>query len=413
MARKFTGSPLLRQVRSRTSLEAAWRVIEENGRFSKSETVRTEIAAFHEKAFGKLTSLAGRLQRGTFTFPPSRAVPIPKGNKKDRMAFRPIVLATVEARIVQRSILGVLTSIDDLHPYFQNPHSFGGIKKAVGQDLAAVPAAIHGVLAAIGNGAAYVSCADISGFFTRIPKSTVSGIIAAVVRDPDFMALFSDAVKVELSNMADLRERAEKFPIHDIGVAQGNSLSPLLGNLILHEFDRVMNEGDCRCIRYIDDFIVLAPTRKAAVARMQRAKTHLAGLGMSLSPEKTHAEPRSVMDGFDFLGIELVNGLIRPSAKAQRKFITSLEATMKESGKAFRARRTGEALPKTQSLLGTLRRVDGAIQGWGRHYRFCNDAAAFATLDGTITRLIREYIGFYTSERLSADDAGRQSLIGI
>ncbi len=409
----MAGSPLLKEVRSRTNLERAWRVIEDNGRFSKSETVRSEIEAFRERAFNKLRSLGDKLRRGTFRFPPARAVPILKGNKKDRASFRPIVLAPVEARIVQRSILGVLTDVEDLRPYFRNPNSFGGIKKAEGQELAAVPAAIQEVLSAIGDGAAYVSCADISGFFTRISKSAVTGIISDVVRDDDFMALLTDAVRVELSNMAELRERADKFPIHDIGVAQGNSLSPLLGNVILHDFDRIMNEGDCRCIRYIDDFIVLAPTRRAAAARMRVAARHLAGLGMSLSPEKTHAEPRGVADGFEFLGIELRNGLIRPSPKAQQRLITSIGETLDDSAAAFRARRRGTALLKSQSLLGTLRRVDGAIQGWGRHYRFCNDEVAFEALDAAVTRLIRGYLGAYAGEREASCDDGRRTLLGI
>jgi RNA-directed DNA polymerase len=241
----------------------------------------------------------------------------------------------------------------------------------------------------------------------------VTDIIAGVVRDDAFMALLQDAVRVELSNMAELRERAEKFPIHDIGVAQGNSLSPLLGNVILSDFDRIMNEGDCRCIRYIDDFIVLAPTRKAAAARMRLAKRLLAGLGMSLSPEKTHTEPRGVADGFEFLGIDLRNGLIRPSAKSQQKFITSVGETLGNGTTAFRAFRRGEPLPKAQSLLGTLRRVDGAIQGWGRHYRFCNDEAAFAALDTAVERLIRDYLGIYSDERKAADVDGRRSLLGI
>jgi RNA-directed DNA polymerase len=409
----MAGSALLKEVRRGASLERAWRVIEDNGRFSKSETVRTEIEAFRENASSKLRSLGDRLRRDTFRFPPARAVPIPKGNKKDRASFRPIVLATVEARIVQRSILGVLTDVEDLKPYFRNPNSFGGIRKAEGQDLAAVPAAIREVLLAIGDGAAYVSCADISGFFTRISKSAVTGIIAGVVRDDAFMALLQDAVRVELSNMAELRERAEKFPVHDIGVAQGNSLSPLLGNVILSDFDRIMNDGDCRCIRYIDDFIVLAPTRRAAAARMRLASRHLAGLGMSLSPEKTHAEPRGVADGFEFLGIDLRNGLIRPSAKSQQKFITSLGETLGNGTAAFRALRRGTPLPKSQSLLSTLRRVDGAIQGWGRHYRFCNDEATFAALDAGVERLIRDYLGIYSDERKAADVDGRRSLLGI
>lgn len=409
----MTGSLLLKEVRKHASVERAWRVIEDNGRFSKSETVRSEIEAFRENASSKLRSLADRLRRGTFRFPPARAVPIPKGNKKDRASFRPIVLATVEARIVQRSILGVLTDIEDLKPFFRNPNSFGGIRKVEGQDLAAVPAAIREVLSAVGDGANFVSCADISGFFTRISKTAVTGIIAEVVRDDAFMALLDDAIRVELSNMAELRERAEKFPIHDIGVAQGNSLSPLLGNVILSDFDRIMNEGDCRCIRYIDDFIILAPTRRAAAARMRLASRHLAGLGMSLSPEKTHTEPRGVADGFEFLGIDLRNGLIRPSAKSQQKFITSLGETLDGSASAFRILRQGGPLQKSQSLLATLRRADGAIQGWGRHYRFCNDEATFAALDAAVTRMIRDYLGIYADERRGAGDDSRRSLLGI
>lgn len=409
----MSGSPLLKRVRSGRSLESAWRVIEGNGRFSKSETVRSEIETFRDKASLKLRSLSDRLRRGSFRFPPARAVPIPKGDKKDRGNFRPIVLATVEARIVQRSILGVLTDISELQPFFRNPNSFGGIRKSEGQELAAVPAAIHEVLAAIGKGAAYAVCADINGFFTCIPKSAVTDIIGTVVGDPDFMSLFSDAVKVELSNMAEMRERAERFPIHDIGVAQGNSLSPLLGNVILHAFDSVMNEGDCRCIRYIDDFIVLGPTRKAVAARMKLARKHLGALGMTLSEEKTHAEPQGVTDGFEFLGIELTNGLIRPTAKAQRRLLQSLDDMMKESASSFRALRNGTTLPKSQSFLGTFRRFDGAVQGWGRHYWFCNDRATFARLDAEIDAKIRRFIGIYADERKSTREVDRRCLLGI
>jgi RNA-directed DNA polymerase len=77
-------------------------------------------------------------------------VPIPKPGKKD---IRPIVLADVETRIVQRSILDVLLGVDALQPFFRNPHSFGGIKRQKDDSLAAVPAAIKAVLDAIGAGA--------------------------------------------------------------------------------------------------------------------------------------------------------------------------------------------------------------------------------------------------------------------
>src|SRR3954452_14314270 len=108
--------------------------------------------------------------------------------------------------------------------------------------------------------------------------------------------------------MAELRELAAQFPIEDIGVAQGNSLSPLLGNMLLHEFDEQMNAGDCQSKRYIDDFIVLGPTAASVSSRMRLAKRLLAAHRMEISSDKSSVEPICIEDGaVEFLGIELVN----------------------------------------------------------------------------------------------------------
>jgi RNA-directed DNA polymerase len=241
---------LRKEVRSLKHLERAWRVIEENGRYSKSESVKKEINAFQERANTSLRSISGRLCRDSFVFPPARGIPIPKQGRARSQSFRPIVLATVESRIVQRAILDALVTVPALKPYFVNPYSFGGIKKAGEGSLAAVPAAIQAVLDALGDGAQFVVCADINSFFTRISKTAVTRIIASAIDDPSFMTLFEQAIHVELANLAELREKASAFPTHDIGVAQGNALSPLLGNIILSDFDEAMNEGDCTCLRH-------------------------------------------------------------------------------------------------------------------------------------------------------------------
>jgi hypothetical protein len=62
-----------------------------------------------------------------------------------------------------------------------------------------------------------------------------------------------------------------------------------------------------------------------------------------------------------------------------------------------------------QALLGTLKRADGIIQGWGKHYRFCNDQPCFEILDRKVDVLIREYLGFYGVERRRTDE-GRACL---
>ena len=406
----------MKRVRGVRHLERAWRVIEENARTSKSEDVKKEIEAFRENASRNLKSLCTRLVKGTFKFPAATGIPIAKidkDGKKNKARFRPIVLANVESRIVQRAILDVLLGIPELQKYIHTPHSFGGIRKLSEDGLAAVPAAIKHVLVSIEQGARFVAFADITSFFTRIPKSLVTDIVAKAAQDDQFMGLFRKAIHVELSNMAELREKADAFPIGDIGVAQGNSLSPLLGNIILFEFDRQMNAGDCRCIRYIDDFIILAPTRAAAGARMRKSISILATHKMELSKEKSSKEPLPITASFEFLGIELNNGLIRPTSKAQLKHLNSLKKIFDESAKAIREHKPGARFERSKSLTFTLRRVDGMCQGWVKHYRFCNDRNIFENLDKRISEMIGSFIGNYLSAIKRAGEDERRSLLGV
>ena len=381
-----------------------------NGFSSKSPVVQKEIRQFDEDAYGKLRSLQARLVHGSFEFLPARGVPILKPGKKD---IRPLVVAGVETRIVQRALLDTLQGIAQLQTHFRNPNSFGGIKRGETDELAAVPAAIKAVLDAIGSGGCYVACADITAFFTRISKSAVGELIAGVVDDPELMALFRRAIHVELSNLAALREHAERFPTEDIGVAQGSALSPLLGNVILAEFDRRMNDGECRCLRYIDDFIVLGPSSAAVMARMRLSKQILSGLGMALSPGKTSQNAISVTKGFEFLGIELNNGFIRPAAKARAKFLASVRDTFGEGRKALVGYRNGQPLAKSSALLGTLKRVDGVVQGWGKHYKFCNDERCFSNLDAELGKLIDDYLGFYRNERRCVAANQAPAMLGV
>jgi RNA-directed DNA polymerase len=384
--------------------------VRSNGFASKSPVVQKEIRHFDEDSYGKLRSLQGRLVRGSFEFLPARGVPIPKAGKND---IRPLVVAGVETRIVQRAILDTLQGVVPLQGYFRNPTSFGGIKRGETDELAAVPAAIKAVLDSIGSGGTYVACADITAFFTRISKSAVAELIAGVVDDPELIALFRKAIHVELSNLAALREHAERFPTEDIGVAQGSALSPLLGNIILADFDHRMNDGECRCLRYIDDFIVVGPSSAAVMARLRLSKQILSGLGMALSPGKTSQQAIPVTKGFEFLGIELNNGLIRPAAKARTKFLASVRDTFDEGRKALVGYRNGQPLAKSSALLGTLKRVDSVVQGWGKHYRFCNDEQCFENLDAELGKLIGAYLGFYGHERRSAASSRVPAMLGV
>ena len=54
------------------------------------------------------------------------------------------------------------------------------------------------------------------------------------------------------------------------------------------------------------------------------------------------------------------------------------------------------------------------MQGWGKHYRFCNDAKCFEQLDQQVSTLIKQYLAAYRRERERTDAAlGRWRILGI
>jgi RNA-directed DNA polymerase len=171
-------------------IEDAWLAIKRNARTSKSKDTRDEIAAFEANLTSNLRRLSRELQQNRFVFPPARGVKIPK-DKKNKSGFRPLVVAKVESRIVQRAVHDVLVSVPAIEKFVHTPYSFGGIKKKKDDDLAAVPAAIRAVLDAIGAGCKFVIRSDTEKFFTRIPKSIVTEIVAKAVADDEFTELFS------------------------------------------------------------------------------------------------------------------------------------------------------------------------------------------------------------------------------
>lgn len=397
-------------------------MIQQNGRTSKSPQVRLELEKFAEDAQRNLRSLKGQLGGGTFKFKPARGVPIPKNDARGRPTgkIRPIVLAPVESRIVQRAILNVLVEVEGLRPYVKTTYSFGGIRsvrkrgeQGRAEEVSAVPAAIKAVLDEIGHGARFIATADIRSFFTRISKSHVVEVISKIIDDTEFLDFLRSAINVELENLALLKERADDFPTEEIGVAQGSSLSPLLGNIALAAFDRELNEGDCRCVRYIDDFIITAPTLKAANSRLAKAKKILAELGMELSPEKSSRGGVPITDGFDFLGITVSPGLIRPSSKSQQRFMASIERAFSESCKAMNGTKSGNILDRDKSLIATLKRVDGMLDGWGKHYWFCNDNQTFAKLDAHVSGQVSSFLGNYRAVRASTPSRHQMQLLGL
>jgi len=384
---------LYNQVRNREALRKAWLKVRSNGKSSKSKDTQLQIREFDRRSDNHLQNIARKLQENRFHFSSAIGVAIPKGVGK---GYRPLVISPVEDRIVQRSILDTLQNYDPIKPYFDVDTSFGGISdRSVEDAIAKVYSFIES-----GNGR-YFLRTDIKSFFTKIPKDVVQKIVEGVTDDSKFLSLFESAITTELSNLEQLGKKRELFPIHEIGVAQGSCLSPLMGNIVLAEFDSKMNSNDVLCVRYIDDFIILAPSKQVLGVYLKRANKILTNLGMETY--KPHdgsgkCEIGATNLSFSFLGCQISQGkIIRPNRASWKRLLASLKLEFDESKRLMS--NPEKMVARNYTLVETIARCSNIVKGWGSQYSFCNDPVLMRQIDEKIDQQISEYLGFYRDKR--------------
>lgn len=84
------------------------------------------------------------------------------------------------------------------------------------------------------------------------------------------------------------------------GISLSCPLSPLMGGLYLRQLDVAMGATGLTYVRFMDDWVVLAPTRWTLRRAVRAAQDVLAGLRVRQHPGKTFVG--YVGRGFDFLG---------------------------------------------------------------------------------------------------------------
>ncbi len=394
--------PYYKKVCSKKMVRAAWKVVWENGCTSKSEETRREIKEFGPNSERHLDRIIRQLKSHKFEFPPAKGILI---KKKAGKKPRPLVKAPIISRIVQRTILDVLQSEPALEPYYRLPSSFGGIK-GKGLGVAGAIASAYEFIRS-GNGKFFVR-SDIEGFFTKIPKDRVLSKIKIVFGDQKFQNLVEQAAKIELENLAELGSAASQFPLYEEGVAQGCCLSPLFGNILLEEFDKELNGRGIKCIRYIDDFLILGPSQRCVLDGFEKAQRILSEMGLSAYDPRTNhlkAEIGLTRRALNFLGCQLRLGMISPSKQAKDRLLISIKTTLHRSIQSMNP--SGNVTDKVLNLVETLRDVNNVLTGWGHQYSFCNDRELFKQMDVSISIFIEGYLKEYRARNDLFKKSGR------
>ncbi len=406
---------LVKAVRTIDNLYRAWTVVRSNVIATGHDNFKAEVKKISENPIPHLRRLQSQLQRQRFVFDEQHGVL----KKKSTGKKRPIVVASVNNRIVQRAILNVLQkeeqpfadNLGEIVSALRTPTSVGGIPKR------GVPYGIGLVNDAIQAGTTHYLRSDIRDFFTKVPKSKIADFVRDQTGDDEFVDLLERAMKTELENAEEIKDDLYLFPTDDIGVPQGSSLSAFAGNVVLRYFDDQLNGRNIRTVRYIDDFVILGGSEQSVKRAFSSANAILKGLGMAAygpdeNPEKSNIG--AISDGFDFIGCSIRSNGVMPSKKTRTKLLEDIQHTLRQGIQDIEQFASSEEPRRaSEAFVQVLCRVDRKIRGWGDAFSFCDNRIPFEQMDVRIDELLLEFKGRANQVINKASAAGKRRGLGI
>src|SRR5579864_1895039 len=331
----------------------------------------------------KLADLHDRVHRGAYRALPSRRQYIPKPDGRQR----PIAIAALEDKIVQRATVAVLSAIyeEDFLGF-----SYGFRPKRSQHD--ALDALVVGITSKKVN---YILDADIRGFFDEVNRSWLTRFVEHRIGDPRILHLIQKWLKAGILEDG-VVTNSEK------GTPQGSVASPLLANVYLHyAFDlwaqrwrRREATGDMIIVRYADDIVVGFEHESDARRFWDAMRERLQEFSLSLHPEKTRliefgrfaaANRRrrglGKPDSFKFLGFTFICGkslrgnfLLKRRSRRDR-----MKAKIKEVAGELR-RRMHQSIPEQGTWLKQV------ITGYFAYHAVPTNWAALGAFRDEITK---------------------------
>jgi RNA-directed DNA polymerase len=260
-----------------------------------------------------LEDLHLRLHRGAYRALPSRRVYIPKPDGGQR----PLAVAALEDKIVQRATAAVLNAIYEA--------DFLGFSYGFRPGRGAHDAMAALVVGIERTGVNWILDADIRSFFDTVSQEWLIKFVEHRIGDPRIIRLIRKWLTAGV-----LEDGA--VTVSGKGTGQGAVISPLLANIYLHyvldlwaeRWRRHEATGDMIIVRYADDFIVGFEHESDARRFLDEMRERLQKFALSLHPEKTRltefgrlavqnrrARGLGKPETFNFLGFTFICGKSR------------------------------------------------------------------------------------------------------
>ena len=340
-------------------------------------------AAYGQDLEANLADLHERLHAGRYRASPSRRVRIPKADGR----LRPLGIATLEDKVLQRAVAGVLNAIYEVD--FRG-FSYGFRPGRSPHD--ALDALTVGIEKRKVN---WVLDADIRDFFGSLDRSWLERFLGHRIADQRVLRLVGKWLAAGVIEDGEWTEC-------DQGTPQGASISPLLANVYLHYvldlwaewWRRTQAHGEVIIVRFADDFTVGFERQADAQRFLADLRERFAKFGLELHPDKTRlvefgrfaAERRQRRglgkpDTFGFLGFTHICATNRIGRFWVRRITDSkrLRAKLREVSDQLRRRRH-QPIREQGAWLGSV------VAGHRAYYAVPGNREAVAAFRTQVTR---------------------------
>lgn len=350
------GADLLEKILQRENLNAAYKRVKKNGGAAGiDEMTVEEMLPYLQEHREKL--LAG-IRGGWYKPQAVRRVEIPKPDGGKRMLGVP----TVIDRMIQQAIVQVLQPIFE-QTFSDNSYGFRPKRSAHQAMKKAEEYYRLGYTRAVDL--------DLAKYFDTVNHEILIGMIRGKVKDEKVIKLIKRFLKSGVMANGLMNPTKE-------GTPQGGNLSPLLSNIYLTRFDRMLESRGHKFVRYADDCNIYVKSQRAAERVMASCVKYLEGtLKLKVNREKSQiGSPLRLK----FLGFSLYktgkNTGIRPHGKSIKRFKDKIrELTSRKQGKSI------------QVILYNLKKY---TTGWLGYYSIADMGSKIKSLNEWIRRRIRQ-----------------------